>query len=326
MKTRWVWWPVWFFVGVELFKLAIAAHVPVPIAYFFRGLPILAMTYCNGMWAGIAAAATILVGEFFVFQHPSGLVAGSRGFWVIMTITISQEAIAITLFTMWRNHALRLKSATRYRELAAGSLSHDLRTPLTVMAMSVHTLKAGKPASSETLRRLEAGCRRMANIIDQVMDMVLIHLNSGIRLVPKRCDMLVIARQAIEETAIVFPKAIVNLVTHEQEVVGNWDQTRVVRALVNLLSNACKYGDATQPIELKVSAYDHQVAVSVHNWGKPIPKEMMPYLFNPFTRGTQGYGLGLYITAEMIDKHGGSIDVSSNADIGTTFTTTLPRG
>jgi signal transduction histidine kinase len=71
--------------------------------------------------------------------------------------------------------------------------------------------------------------------------------------------------------------------------------------------------------------------VTVHNEGPPIPAELLPVLYEPFTRGARatasrrGLGLGLFIVKQIVVAHGGTIGVESAADIGTTFTVRLPR-
>jgi signal transduction histidine kinase len=119
-------------------------------------------------------------------------------------------------------------------------------------------------------------------------------------------------------------------VSDRPKIVGQWDETRLCRTLTNLLTNACKYGDTTQPITVTLNERGKGVSIAVGSLGEPIDPELMPLLFDPFKRGVadskvKGLGLGLYITAEMIDKHGGSIDVESTRERGTIFTVFLPK-
>jgi signal transduction histidine kinase len=103
------------------------------------------------------------------------------------------------------------------------------------------------------------------------------------------------------------------------------------QVLTNLLGNAVQHGGS--PCRIKFSARDEgpDVKVSVHNTGPPIPPEALPTIFDPLMRAPQArerhgsVGLGLYITRAVIIGHGGTIDVSSSAEQGTTFTARLPR-
>jgi signal transduction histidine kinase len=96
------------------------------------------------------------------------------------------------------------------------------------------------------------------------------------------------------------------------------DPDRVAQVLDNLLSNALKYGAAGTPITVNVEARQDEVAVSVTNSGSGIAPEELPRLFRRFHRtdearrsGVKGIGLGLYITRELVEAHGGRIDAES---------------
>jgi signal transduction histidine kinase len=83
-------------------------------------------------------------------------------------------------------------------------------------------------------------------------------------------------------------------------------------------------------VSVQIDATGDPVVLSVHNEGPPIPPELLPVLFEPFRRAAgdnspRGLGLGLYIVRQLVEAHGGTIDVRSTAQEGTTFTIELPR-
>jgi signal transduction histidine kinase len=101
------------------------------------------------------------------------------------------------------------------------------------------------------------------------------------------------------------------------------------------VGNAVKHGVPDAPIDVLVHDRGSFVVLEVHNWGNPIPPEMLPVIFDPFRRGCgpqvahtegAGLGLGLYITREIVAAHGGEIEVSSSDEEGTLFRVRLPRG
>lgn len=121
----------------------------------------------------------------------------------------------------------------------------------------------------------------------------------------------------------------------EGDAWGEWDRTRILEVVDNLLSNAIKHGSRGQPIDVTVRSDGDDVVLAVHNGGAPIPAELVPVLFDPFRRAARSdhrhgelksHGLGLYIVREIVVSHGGTIDVSSTSEAGTTFTVRLPRG
>jgi signal transduction histidine kinase len=101
--------------------------------------------------------------------------------------------------------------------------------------------------------------------------------------------------------------------------------------LSNLLSNALRHGRAGEPVWVRAEGREREVVLSVTNAGEPIPEELRPVLFEPYTRGNPRFrpsgslGLGLYIVRQVVEGHGGTVEVASGEGT-TTFTVRLPRG
>jgi len=115
--------------------------------------------------------------------------------------------------------------------------------------------------------------------------------------------------------------------------IGIWgDPDRMEQVCSNLIGNAILHGDPSTPVMVRAHVDGSSVIVSIHNYGVPIPEEVLPKLFDPFRRGeresrtskTTGLGLGLYISWEIVRGHQGSIAVDSSAERGTTFRVKLP--
>jgi signal transduction histidine kinase len=110
---------------------------------------------------------------------------------------------------------------------------------------------------------------------------------------------------------------------------GTWDGFRLDQVLTNLLSNAVKYGRG-QPVDILVHGHASSVCCSVRDQGIGIDAGVQDRLFERFERAVpaehfMGLGLGLWITRQIIEQHGGSIEVESVPDQGSTFTFLLPR-
>jgi len=120
---------------------------------------------------------------------------------------------------------------------------------------------------------------------------------------------------------------------HEPEpLVVMADSVRLEQIVVNLLSNAIKYAPDAKTVEVELSAYDEVVTIQVTDHGLGIPREQRDKIFERFYRATgskqkaiSGLGMGLYIVAEIVKRHGGTITVDSAIGKGSTFTVTLPR-
>ncbi|QRK05304.1 ATP-binding protein [Archangium violaceum] len=110
-----------------------------------------------------------------------------------------------------------------------------------------------------------------------------------------------------------------------------WDADRMAQVLTNLLSNAVRYAHEGTRVTVHSRRRDDHILISVHNQGDPIAEEVRPRLFQPMTQGPgqrahagRSIGLGLFIVDQLLRAHGGTIDVSSTAEQGTTFTARLP--
>jgi two-component system, OmpR family, sensor kinase len=110
---------------------------------------------------------------------------------------------------------------------------------------------------------------------------------------------------------------------------GRWDPMRLEQVITNLLSNAIKYG-AGKPIAVRASATGDRVKLEVQDHGIGLDRDDAARIFQRFERAVSsrfygGLGLGLYITRQIIEAHGGDIAVHSAPGEGATFTVTLPR-
>jgi signal transduction histidine kinase len=114
------------------------------------------------------------------------------------------------------------------------------------------------------------------------------------------------------------------------DVVVKWDRMRIEQVLTNLLSNAMKFG-AGSPIEVRAETRDDDVEIAVRDFGIGISQEDQERIFGRFeravsTRNFGGLGLGLYISAQIVRAHQGSLRVESEPGQGSTFIVRLRRG
>jgi signal transduction histidine kinase len=112
---------------------------------------------------------------------------------------------------------------------------------------------------------------------------------------------------------------------------GRWDPDRIRQVLRNLLSNAIKYSAPGSEVSARIEYVGLSYRVSIADRGPGIPPEALPYIFDRFYRApaairghVRGMGIGLYVCRELIQAHGGSIEVSSRLGEGTTFVLHLP--
>ncbi len=233
-----------------------------------------------------------------------------------------------------RFHAVaELQQTVHFNETFTAILGHDLRNPLAAIVTSARL--AMDRDSSEKLRkplaRILSSGNRMTRMIDQLLDFTRVRLGGGIAVIPVETDLAALVRQVMDELDEANPDWSLRL-SCAGDTSGRWDPDRLSQVFSNLVANAVRHGRSEHGVGVTVDGRgERAVRVTVHNMGA-IPADRLPKLFEPMAGGgrapdnSQGLGLGLFITRELVCAHGGSIEVRSDEAAGTTFTVTLPRG
>ncbi len=224
-----------------------------------------------------------------------------------------------------------LESINRLKTEFLSNVSHELKTPLTVV--SGHAQLMGAQLTNpefvsvrDKARIISSEADRLALLVGQMLDMARIEENN-ILLEKRYCHIDELIYQAVETH---FP--ILNKSDNRLELdVGldlpkvNVDPARITQVIVNLIANALKH---TQKGVITISAEkaENFIEVSISDTGKGIPDEELVNLFTRFQPGSSkiGTGLGLYICKHLVEEHGGSIGVKSALNRGTTVTFSLP--
>ncbi len=220
------------------------------------------------------------------------------------------------------------KDRALFAEQMIGIVSHDLRNPLSAVAMGVALLESDASESQlRVVRRVKRATGRAVQLISELLDFTAARIGAGIAITPRPFDLHAAVADSLDELRLAYPS---HAITHIREGEGTCvaDDERVARVLGNLFSNAAAYGEPGREITVTTRG-GSQPAISVHNWGAPIPPEQRATLFRPMTRGAKegsgarSVGLGLYIVQEIARAHGGLAEVASTNDGGTTFTVSL---
>jgi signal transduction histidine kinase len=224
--------------------------------------------------------------------------------------------------------------ADEFRKLAAGVIAHDLRSPLSAIKLATQMLKERETLPPSAVRRVQVVVRmvdRMVTMGERLLLYSQAQFGGGVSLEKGSTDLEEICCDTIGDIQVSHPGSPIHFQA-EGDCRGLWDRTRLAEVASNLVGNAVKHGAPGQPIYVVARDEGDQVALRVHNLGPPIPQELIPAIFEPFHHGQthrgsgeEGFGLGLYIVREIVAAHGGTIEVSSSAATGTTFTVRLPR-
>jgi signal transduction histidine kinase len=212
--------------------------------------------------------------------------------------------------------------------------SHELRSPITSLRATTSLLQLDPNAlTDETrrgvlLQRIQRQIDRLSTLVERLLDTT--RLGAGeLPLDLVGCDLVELCREAIEHQRITDRehRYVLDAPSH---IAGRWDPARLEQVLTNLLSNACRYSPPTSTVTVRARVEERRALVDVVDEGAGIAPEQQEKLFTPFYRGDAaarhkgGLGLGLYITREIVRRHGGSLRVRSTPGHGSTFTVELP--
>jgi two-component system sensor histidine kinase KdpD len=222
----------------------------------------------------------------------------------------------------------------RLRNSLLAALSHDLRTPLTVLVGLAESLTLTKPALSpaqlESAAAIQDEARRMSALVSNLLDMA--RIESGeVKLNLQWQPLEEVVGSALNATHGMLKQHLVEVHMPRDLPLVRIDAMLIERVLVNLLENASKYTPLGSKITLAAEVVEDQLSVSVSDDGPGLTVGREEAVFQKFTRGeresaTPGVGLGLAICRAIVESHQGKIVATHRPGGGARFTFTLPLG
>ncbi len=236
-----------------------------------------------------------------------------------------------------------LQRSLRTRDDFLSSVAHDLRNPLTVIKMRTAILQGEVMRQgsivperlASTSARILSATDEMASMIDSLLDLVRSEMGQSPSLRRTEVDLRALARGVASDQQQAAQHHRVHVHTPETPVIAAVDEVRVRRVVRNLLLNAVKYSSEGSIVDVHVEPRDvdgsQWAVVEVQDKGIGIPAGDLPHLFERFFRGENvvgripGTGLGLFGARQIVEQHGGRIDVKSVEGQGSTFSVWLPQ-
>ena len=269
----------------------------------------------------------------FMFEDPKKRIGDSE----LTLYEKVQKKVSLHFENAFLHH--QAKKAIEVRDEFISVASHELKTPLTSLTLQIQMINRSlrderTQLSPDQILKSVDFCNqqvyRLTHLLNQLLDLTQIQ-RGQIQLQRSPSDLGFLAKQVLisfEEE--VRRKQISLSLTSDEAVMGNWDATRLTQVISNLVSNALKYGkNGPVSVEVRKNSAKQLAHILVRDNGAGIPKEMKDKVFERFERGnsrlsTSGFGLGLYISRQITEAHGGKLSFESEVDIGSTFTVTLP--
>jgi two-component system, OmpR family, sensor kinase len=339
-------------VATVLPLLALAAAVllrrwfePIPFVLFFLVVSLVA--WAGGFGSGVVASViSALVGFIFLRGSPNPVRAeGAQvGALVFLPVSFVVAALAATARAGFlereraagelRTRQAELAEAIRVRDAFLSMASHELKTPLTALNLTLQALRPRDGSDdwerlvASKLPTAERQVKRLTRLIDQLLDIS--RITSGrLDLHLEPLDLCEVVRDVVArfDPELQLTGATLTL-TAEEPTEGRWDRPRLEQIVSNLVSNAIKYGER-RPISVAVQRRGQVARLVVADQGIGLDPAEREHIFDRFGRGRgahgyAGFGLGLWIAREAAVALGGSIEVTSEPGRGSIFTVALP--
>ena len=294
-----------------------------------------------GLGPAIAAAAASVMADNVLLREPVGrpTITGYRD--VLDLLLFAAVAVVISELVR-RAHAARSvaeqaaereRRAREERDRLIATVTHDLATPLSVLSGTVQFVKRHKTASeadlSRLLGRIETASARATSLVRTLADAQALE-SQDFALRADTHDVRVLLGPIVEMMDRFSERHPIVLDTPDHPVTVRVDSDRLQRALENLINNAIKYSPDGGAVELSIASNGEHAVIRVRDYGIGISPEALPRIFDPSYRAREalacapGLGLGLSIAAQVIARHGGTIEAAPAEGRGTTFTVRLP--
>ncbi|MBC7922240.1 MAG: response regulator [Ferruginibacter sp.] len=240
-----------------------------------------------------------------------------------------------------RNQSEKLRQLDGLKSRFFANISHEFRTPLTLIIGLVRKQQQTDPApdKKEDYAVVLHNAHRLLRLINQLLELSRLEAGSA-RLQARQADVIPFLRRITASFAslaeqkrigFTFNKSLLLTDQTTVPVYLYFDAERLEQVITNLLANAVKFTPEQGAVDLLVAVVDNAVEIQVQNTGPGIPTGSLPYVFDRFYQASgpgshEGTGIGLALVKELVTLHQGSVQVASIPDEKTVFTVRLPLG
>jgi PAS domain S-box-containing protein len=225
------------------------------------------------------------------------------------------------------------EEAIRLRDEFLSIAAHELRTPLSAVQLQLQALLERPDGIDPRARaKIERACRsgeRLVTLVDALLDVSRI-TTGNLTLSPSQFDLTAAVQEVVDRFGEHALRAgSVVSVRSDGALEGHWDRLRIEQVVTNLLGNSLKYAAGT-PVDIVLGGNEKEVTLTVSDGGPGIPESEWDRIFLRFeraasTRNFGGLGLGLYVVRQIVEAHGGNIQLTRPRPKGAHFVIRLPR-
>jgi len=249
------------------------------------------------------------------------------GFLVVILLAMALIISAWRTSRRQRRRIANLESEGAFRERLLSMVAHELRTPIATISGFAELLECeGK--NREHIMRIKRTAQRLSQTLTNFLDLHRLQSGQPLTMASKRLNLNSLLQEALESARAQYPQTAFKLEVPGAPVWVRGDETRLLSAIQNLLSNAAKYGPDGEPVLVRLSCSGDVARIEVEDAGPALSPEEAEAVFEPWTRlvrhqRLEGYGLGLPVVREVVRRHGGEIGWRSK-NTGQAFWLELP--
>jgi len=338
-------------VGVALLlKLQLDPLIDGQRPYLFFFGAVMVSAWAGGLRAGLFATSLAAIASTFFVAPDRSFVALTPGHFLALVIFTAEclfitflcsqlrqrEQEALQARQKFEKTVAALNEAAQAKDEFLATISHDLRTPLTSIIGWADLLQSDRTGENlpNGLEAIGRSARAQLSLVEDILD--LSRSSSGkLRIEPEPTRISTVVRSAVETIASAARAKGTRITCNSDDtdvyVLG--DPRRLEQIFWNVMSNAVKFSHAGGIVTTELSFDDHLVRVKIADQGAGISPDFLPFVFERFQQGSEltrrehgGLGLGLAITKDLVELHGGTIVASSEGEgKGATFEVRLPR-
>ena len=318
--------------GVAVAVFASATGAPDNIYVMFAVLLVVMAALLGGTGPAITVAITAVVGDDLVLSGRLPPLEQWKDEVIFGTIAITVGL----LVSAKRKQQIKAEDlARRERELRTeraailATISHDVKNPLAVILGSARIASRDRAGdNTRVFQRIESAALQAASLVDQLSDLHSID-GSGIALECQPADLRRTVEAAKDQMEAIARGHVLRYTAPSESVLVDYDERRIQRVLQNLIGNAIKYSPDGGEINITVRSDSGTAAIAIRDHGIGVPEADRGRVFERGYRansvgGIPGTGLGLFISSEIVKRHGGSIECRAADGRGTVFEVRLP--